>query len=122
MTKIDALQKVILGEVLCFGEYRLFEASDASWRDKKDGTRKSGVVQKHVVEFGSLSVDISEFAPDGVKVADCKQPFAKGSSVVFFPSAWNTTKGSVSARGRLESLTGDVPLLGAKAVASGARS
>ena len=99
MTKEQAIDKFLAGELVALGEYRMSKAEILNWRDKVTGRPMSGPALRHTVEFGGMSVAVNERVPDGMKLEDIRVPLTKGDSVVCHLSELTAQKGVFSARG-----------------------
>ena len=106
MSKTEVSERVLRGEFLAVGEYRHSRAEMINWRDKQTGRAMSAPVLRHTVEFDSQTIAVSERVPDGTKLEDIHVAFKKGEVVVLLLETMERNLGNVSARGRLERLTG----------------
>ena len=117
LTLVELHERMDKGERWAVGEYRVWKPGTFRGVDKATGRARVGAVARHTLEFGDISVDIAEFAADGVVEGDLVKPFEKGARVALEISAWQVEKGSVTARGRIVPVL-DVPVSGANTVAS----
>jgi len=89
------------GELVVLGEYRMSKAELIQWRDKQTGKAMEAPMLRHTVEFGSISVQVAERVPDGTRVEDIHVGFSKGDKVAVYLTELTSTRGAVSAGGRL---------------------
>jgi len=103
--KSEVLAKVMAGERLLVGEYRSSQVEQISFRDKTSGQARSFWRVAHTVEFGNLSVSVSERMPDDFDGSKFVAPGKKGNAVVVHMDGWLVEKGTCRASGKLELLT-----------------
>ena len=104
MNQAQATELFLNGHLLAIGEYRMTKTETIKWLDKTNGKPLSAPVCRHTVEFGDLSMTISERVPDGVPIEAIKVPWVKGERVLVRLSEYSNARGVVSGRGTLEKL------------------
>jgi len=104
MTKKSAVESWQQGAPLMVVEYRSGQAESMSFRDKETGRQREFSKCSHHVEAGSLSIQVSEFLPDGQSVAGWTAPFKKGTIVLFKVKSLTSEKGAWKATGVFEPL------------------
>lgn len=105
MTKKTAVELFQQGHPLLVVEYRSGSAEAVKYRDKETGRDAGFDLATHNVEAGNLTLQVSDFLPDGAKITDWVQPFKKGTLCVLRLKSLRTEKGVHKASGVLESLT-----------------
>jgi len=105
-TDKEIADMVRAGKPVILAEYRGGGADDIKWRDKKTGQQKEGVMVRDYLETEALGpVGMSNFAPDGFKKADWKQPFPKGTKVLVTITGMQANAGVITFKGTLTALT-----------------
>lgn len=102
MKQAELIKRVLAGEILALGEYRHSKKEMLEWRDKQTGKALSAPILRHTVEFGDVSVAVSERVKDGTKLEDVNWPWVKSQRVVLRVQEIESKLGMVSARGVLE--------------------
>lgn len=105
LTTAEIAKRVTQGELLAIGEYRHSKAEMINWRDKQTGRGMSAPVLRHTVEFGNVTIAVSERVPDGTKIEDIKVPWTKGQTVALHLDELTRAQGMVAAKGTLEAVS-----------------
>jgi len=100
LTKAQILEGVIAGRPLVLVEYRGLMVDEIKYNNKKTGAAVNQLLAKHAVEMGNRQIGITEWVPDGIKEAEVKQLYPKGTMLVLELEGLKEEKGNLSGSGQ----------------------